>query len=88
MSTNSPKEYLSAHDAASFLDIRKETLYAYVSRGLVRSVLKGSTNRSKLYLLDDLERLRVRASARGGHEAAAATAMNLVPPSYRPESPR
>ncbi len=80
MSTPPPKEYLSAHDAASFLDIRKETLYAYVSRGLVRSVLKGSTNRSKLYLLDDLERLRVRASARGGHEAAAATAMNLGAP--------
>lgn len=74
------REYLSAIEAADLLGIRKQTLYAYVSRGLVRSVSDGGASRSKLYLRDDLQRLRVKADARGGHEAAAATAMNLGAP--------
>ncbi len=75
-----PREYLNAREAAALLNIRRETLYAYVSRGLVRSVSDGGTHRARLYFRDDLERLRLKAGARGGHEAVAATAMNLGAP--------
>lgn len=80
MSSVPRKEYLSASDAAELLGIRRQSLYAYVSRGLVRSVSENSSSRTRLYLREDLERLRVKAGARGGHEAAAATAMNLGAP--------
>ena len=80
MMNGTNKGYLSAREAAELLNIRKETLYAYVSRGMVRSVSDSGPSRARLYLRDDLERLRVKAGARGGHEAAAATAMNLGAP--------
>lgn len=74
------KDYLSASEAAELLSIRKQTLYAYVSRGLVRSISDGASNRGRLYWRDDLERLQIKAGARVGHEALAATAMNLGAP--------
>lgn len=41
MDSKTHREYLSASDAAELLGIRKQTLYAYVSRSLVRSVSDG-----------------------------------------------
>lgn len=82
-STHEPgphKEYLSAAEASALLGIRRQTLYAYVSRGLVRSMSENSSKRTRLYQREDLERLRIRAEVKGGHEAAAATAMNLGAP--------
>lgn len=74
------REYLSAIEAAALLGVRRETLYAYVSRGLVRSLSDNSAKRTRLYLREDLERIKLKAEARLGHEAAAATAMNLGAP--------
>ena len=74
------KEYLNATEAAALLGVRKQTLYAYVSRGLVRSLNDNSARRTRLYLREDLDRIKLKAGARLGHEAVAATAMNLGAP--------
>ena len=51
--------YLSAQEAASELGVNVATLYAYVSRGMIRSEAKpGSRNR--LYRADDVRALRAR----------------------------
>src|SRR5438874_6802969 len=49
--------YLSARETAERLGIKRDTLYAYVSRGLLRSVaVPGSRERG--YRAEDVERLR------------------------------
>jgi citrate synthase len=58
--------YLTAHETAERLGIKRDTLYAYVSRGLLRSVaLPGSRERG--YRADEVERLR---ASRGSNRAA------------------
>ncbi|MDP8959721.1 MAG: citrate synthase family protein [Actinomycetota bacterium] len=52
-------EYLSAREAAQLLGVKVETLYAYVSRGLVRSLPAGQ-GRERRYRREDMERLRAR----------------------------
>ena len=53
--------YLSAHEAAAELNVSRSTLYAYVSRGLIRSEpTEGS--RQRLYRADDVRNLRARKS--------------------------
>ena len=55
--------YLSAEEAATNLGISKPTLYAYVSRGLVRS-RHGSDSRSRLYNRLDIDQLKARRRIR------------------------
>ena len=55
--------YLSAEEAAAILDISKPTLYAYVSRGLIRS-LPGKDSRSRLYNRLDIDQLKARKRIR------------------------
>ncbi|HEV3209596.1 MAG TPA: citrate synthase family protein [Chthoniobacterales bacterium] len=55
--------YLSAEEAAAILDISKPTLYAYVSRGLIRS-LQGKDSRSRLYNRLDIDQLKARKRIR------------------------
>ncbi len=56
-------DYLSSREAAQLLGIKLETLYAYVSRGLIQSVEKGAGS-SHLYRREDVEYLRSRGHAR------------------------
>lgn len=77
---NLKKDFLTTQEAVNFLSIRKETLYAYVSRGLVKSMVGGTNNRMRLYLKEDLIRLQTRSRVRSGHAAVAASAMNLGDP--------
>lgn len=63
------------------LGVRQQTLYAYVSRGWVRSVAQPG-QKEKLYFRDDLTRLSMRAQARAGHGAVAASAMNWGEPIF------
>jgi citrate synthase len=67
--------YLSARDTTRLLDIKLQTLYSYVSRGLIRSVGQPGS-KARLYLRADVERVQARAVARSGHGPAAAEAMN------------
>lgn len=73
------KDFLSSSEAAQWLNVRRQTLYAYVSRGLVRSV-QSPSSRERLYAREDLERLHQRAMVRDGQAAVAASALNLGHP--------
>lgn len=73
------KDCVSAAEAMKRLDVRQQTLYAYVSRGWIRSIPQPG-RKDRLYLREDIERLVVRSRARSGHGAVAAAAMNLGEP--------
>src|SRR5690606_33432982 len=64
---------VSAREAAEFLGISLPTLYAYVSRGKLRSF--PGPGRGHSYAVEELERLRVASQARSGHAPAAAGAL-------------
>lgn len=74
-------DYASAAEAMKILNVRQQTLYAYVSRGWIRSVAQQG-QKSKLYLRDDLTRVGMRSLARSGHGAVAASAMNWGEPIF------
>jgi citrate synthase len=71
--------YLSASEAAAFLGIAKPTLYAYVSRGLVRSQ-PGADSRARTYNRLDLERLQARKRIRNRPQAEVAAALHWGAP--------
>ncbi|HEU4733866.1 MAG TPA: citrate/2-methylcitrate synthase [Kofleriaceae bacterium] len=73
------QRWVDAVRAATYLGISVRSLYAYVSRGQVRSV-PGERGRPRRYALADLERLRVRRDARAGHGAVAAGALRWGEP--------
>ncbi len=56
--------WLEAGDACEMLGIKRATLYAYVSRGKVRAQ-SAHDGRRRVYLRDDLERLRSTRGTRG-----------------------
>lgn len=74
------REWLPAKEASDLLGIKKETLYAYASRGHVRTAAGSGPSRSRVYHRDDLERLRVRSRARAGHGPVAAGALRWGEP--------
>jgi citrate synthase len=71
--------YLSATEAAAFLGVAKPTLYAYVSRGLVRSQ-SGSDSRARTYNRLDLEQLQARKRIRNRPQAEVAAALHWGAP--------
>jgi citrate synthase len=73
------QRWVDARAAARHLGIQVRSLYAYVSRGQIRSV-PGEHGRPRLYALSDLERLKVRRDARSGHGAVAAGALRWGEP--------
>lgn len=73
------KDYLNASEAVDLLGVRRQTLYAYVSRGLVRSVPEPGS-RLRLYSREDLERLHQRSRAGTKPDAIAATLLDLGHP--------
>lgn len=75
-----PEPYLPRADALALLDVKPQTLYAYVSRGLIRCVRRPGGGRQSLYSRDDLEKVRSRALARAGHAPTAAAAMRWGEP--------
>ncbi|MES2912739.1 MAG: citrate/2-methylcitrate synthase [Pseudomonadota bacterium] len=86
--------YMDARQAMAHLNVQHQTLYAYVSRGLVRS-FRQPGKKSNLYLREDIERLKARAEVRSGQGVIAASAMQfgepIVPTSITeisPEGPR
>ena len=71
-----PSPWLSAAEAARRLGVKRETLYAYVSRGLVRSTPKGGRTRARLYAREDIERARRRAEDRRDPASIATHALS------------
>ncbi len=67
--------YLSATEAARFLGVRPQTLYAYVSRGLLRSETEPGA-RGRRYRRVDLEALKGRKRVRRDPEGALAGALD------------
>jgi citrate synthase len=68
-------EWLDAKAATKLLDVSRATLYAYVSRGFVRSEPVAGRPRERRYAREDVERLRMRAEERRNPEKAAAHAL-------------
>ncbi|HEX9104431.1 MAG TPA: citrate synthase, partial [Polyangia bacterium] len=69
--------WLTAAEACALLDVKRQTLYAYVSRHLVRRVRGPGGAR---YARDDVARLRARHDARAGHGPVAAGALRWGEP--------
>lgn len=73
-------EWVSAEQACRILDVKAATLYAYASRGLVRSAAGPRGGRARVYQKEDLQRLKTRSLARSGHAAVAAGALRWGEP--------
>jgi citrate synthase len=71
--------YVSGEEAAALLGVKRQTLYAYASRGLVRS-RPSAEGRAHAYARDDLLRLKARSDARAGHGPVAASALRWGEP--------
>lgn len=67
--------WIGAADASRLLGVSRPTLYAYVSRGYVRSQATAGPSRERLYSRDDVERLRRRTEARRDPDKAAARSL-------------
>jgi citrate synthase len=73
--SNARHSWIAAGDASRLLGVSRATLYAYVSRGFIRSQATPGTTRERLYSHDDVERLRRRTEERRAPDKAAAHAL-------------
>src|SRR5580765_7437590 len=67
--------WIGAAEASQLLGVSRTTLYAYVSRGFVRSQASPGSTRERTYSRDDVERLRRRTQERREPDKAAARAL-------------
>ena len=74
------REWVTTAEATRLLGVKRETLYAYASRGLVRAAASGERPRGRVYNREDIERLRARSQARAGHGPVAASALRWGEP--------
>ena len=72
--------YLSAREAAGELGVSLATLYAYVSRGLVRSEAAEGGRRNRRYRAEDVRRLRERKERRRDPEGVVEGALRWGTP--------
>lgn len=70
-----PPSWMSAADASALLGVSRTTLYAYVSRGFVRSQATPGPSRERRYSRDDVERLQRRTEERRNPDKAVAHAL-------------
>lgn len=71
---------MSAEEAAATLGISRATLYAYVSRGLIRSAPAPDSPRARRYSAEDIGRLKAQHEHRQAPERAAAGALEWGAP--------
>jgi citrate synthase len=69
------RPWVSAEEAAALLGVSRATLYAYVSRGFIRSQPTAGQSRHRGYARDDVERLRRRTEERRNPDKAAGRAL-------------
>ena len=67
--------WLSAADACRLLGVNRATLYAYVSRGRIRSQPQPGTIRERRYAREDVERMRQHSAARRDPQQASKQAL-------------
>src|SRR5215213_6203710 len=72
--------YLSAKEAADKLNISIATLYAYVSRGLIRSEQSSEAKRQRRYYAEDVDKLLARKEGRRNPEKLAQDALHWGAP--------
>jgi citrate synthase len=71
------EEYLTGDEAAALLGVKRETLYAYVSRGVLRSYRQG-IKRQRLYRRAEIEGLlRLAPSSADTAEARGVPAVEV-----------
>jgi citrate synthase len=68
--------YLTAAEAANELNVSLMTLYAYVSRGLIRSEAIAGSKRNRRYHADDVQKLKERQEQRRNPGKAVANALH------------
>jgi citrate synthase len=73
MSTRHP--WIGAAETSRLLGVSRTTLYAYVSRGFIRSQPRPGVPRERIYARDDVERLRQRTEERRDPDKARARAL-------------
>ena len=71
------EEYLSGDEAAALMGVKRETLYAYVSRGMLKSYRQG-IKRQRLYRRSEIEAL-VRLAPSADDAGSRATRAPEVP---------
>lgn len=74
------QKHLSAQEAAEQLGVSRATLYAYVSRGLIRSEPVGGKSRKHRYSGEDVRRLLARKEQRENPAAAVRGALHFGAP--------
>ncbi len=72
--------YLTTQEACELLGVTPATLYAYVSRGLIRSEAVAGNHRARRYHAEDVDTLRQRKEQRRNPARAAETALNWGTP--------
>ncbi|GAA4536788.1 citrate synthase [Amycolatopsis samaneae] len=80
MSGARDERYLSTDEVARMLDVKPETVYAYVSRGLLTSV-RGKGRRGSVFARDEVEGLArrgARARRQSGAVERVGTALTLI----------
>ncbi|MCI0549232.1 MAG: helix-turn-helix domain-containing protein [Candidatus Rokubacteria bacterium] len=74
------EDFLTVNEAAALLDVKPSTLYAYVSRGVLRSYRQG-IKRQRLYRRTEVESLRrLEPSPSGGARPAPRRVLPVIPP--------
>ncbi|HEX6287765.1 MAG TPA: citrate synthase family protein [Herpetosiphonaceae bacterium] len=74
------ERYLTARQAADELGISLATLYAYVSRGLIRSEATGGDTRTRRYRLEDVQKLKQRKEQQRNPGKVAESALHWGTP--------
>ena len=77
---NADPRWLTAGEASRALRVSRATLYAYVSRGYIRSESTPGSSRERQYARDDVERVRRRTEARRDPDQVAAHALQWGTP--------
>ena len=80
MTQQAAGRYIDARHACELLDVRPQTLYAYVSRGLIRSEPASGKSRARRYHREDLDRLVQRKQLRADPSQAALGALRTGEP--------
>ena len=74
------QHFVTAREAAQLLNISLPTLYAYVSRGMIRSESLNEKRRTKRYYTEDIEYLLARKDGRKNPEKLVQDAMHWGAP--------